>query len=1088
MSKHFLCLPFSCLLLDAILAQTPSTPASQKHDYSQESFVVEQSSSEIVVENDGTNERKSSIRVRMQSDAGVQQYAVLTFGYQSSTESLEIDYVRVRKPDASLVLTPLDTVQDLASEVTRQAPMYSDLREKHVAVKGLGVGDALEYQAHWKTTKPLAPGQFWFPYNFSHDFIVLAESLRIDIPRDRPVKWKSPASKPTITEAGARRIFAWTGSQLEPKSKEEEKKDREAQTYQTGRGRLPQPEIQFSSFSTWEEVGAWYNGLQRERAKSTPEVRSKAAEVTKGLTDDRAKAQAIYQYVSSQIHYVGIDLGIGRYQPHFAAEVLGNQYGDCKDKHTLLAALLEAVGIQASPVLIASLNALDPDVPSPSQFDHLISAVRLGDKLAWLDTTAEVAPFEYLVDPLRGKTALIVPPDKPASLITTPPNPPSKGLETFRIDAKMSDTGTLEGKIERSLQESDAEVLMRMLFRRMSVSQWKDLTQQISLASGFSGEVSEVTASSPEKTDEPFHFAYKYVRKDFPDWANRRIGAALPPIGLPAIPENDEKPLNPIWLGSPSEIRYESHVELPKGYRPVLPKDLDIVESFGEYHRADTWRDGVFTTERRLSVKSSEVPATEYEAYKKFVKAVTEDYASTISLRSGAWSLGAYQDDIWELPYSDNKVAAQAYDDAREKYTKNDVQGEIAALKQAVETDPKFTRAWLWLGEIYKSNRQPNEALEAYRKAIEVDPQQAVSYRALAYTLLSMRRPGDAVPVWRQLIKVAASDPAGPEGLGSALLDLKQYKDAVSPLETAARMYPESAGMHIQLGKAYLHAGEPAKAITSYQKALELDPSPLLFNDAAYELAEQNQELPLALEYAKRAAYDEGAVSRKVDLAKLRPEDFAPTRNLPAFWDTLGWVYFKIGDLDQAEKYLNAAWVLSQGAVEGYHLGQVYERRNDKQAAVHTYRLALSRVSEKDYGGADLMGEIRQRLGHLSPELSDADPHNDAEIKFEMASMQARKIPLDGLEGVAHFLLVFERDQKTSSAVVGDVRFIGGSETLKQADTVLRSTDFKFPIPADGNPRLLRHGVLFCSSAKGCVFSLATPEAEYALTNYLAHQ
>ena len=98
----------------------------------------------------------------------------------------------MQKADGSMVPTPAENTQDMAAQITREAPFYSDLREKHVAVKGLGVGDVLEFQAHWHGTKALAPGQFWYAYNFSHDGIILREQLQISVPRDRPVKWKGP--------------------------------------------------------------------------------------------------------------------------------------------------------------------------------------------------------------------------------------------------------------------------------------------------------------------------------------------------------------------------------------------------------------------------------------------------------------------------------------------------------------------------------------------------------------------------------------------------------------------------------------------------------------------------------------------------------------------------------------------------------------------------------------------------------------------------------------------------------------------------------------------------------------------------------
>jgi hypothetical protein len=192
------------LMICGVRAQAPAKP-DPKPDYSKEAFVIEQTSMRIAFENDGTGIREYSGRIRIQSDAGVQRYGLLTFPYQNSTESVEIEYVRVQKPDGSTASTPAENTQDMATEITREAPFYSDLRE-HVAVKGLSVGDVLEFQANWHSTKSLAPGQFWYAYNFSHDGIILQEKLEISLPRNRAVKWKSPELKPLITEDGTSRL------------------------------------------------------------------------------------------------------------------------------------------------------------------------------------------------------------------------------------------------------------------------------------------------------------------------------------------------------------------------------------------------------------------------------------------------------------------------------------------------------------------------------------------------------------------------------------------------------------------------------------------------------------------------------------------------------------------------------------------------------------------------------------------------------------------------------------------------------------------------------------------------------------------
>jgi hypothetical protein len=114
--------------------------------------------------------------------------------------------------------------------------------------------------------------------------------------------------------------------------------------------------------------------------------------------------------------------------------------------------LLDAAGLKSYPALISSSRRIDPDVPSPAQFDHVIDFVPRGNTSIWLDTTPEVSPFAYLLTPLPGKQALVIADDKPPVLLTIPAEPLSPAIQSFQIAAKLSDDGTLEGNIENKVQ------------------------------------------------------------------------------------------------------------------------------------------------------------------------------------------------------------------------------------------------------------------------------------------------------------------------------------------------------------------------------------------------------------------------------------------------------------------------------------------------------------------------------------------------------------------------------------------------------------------------------------------------------------
>ena len=124
------------------LGQTRSAePVAPAHppDYSKESFVIQKMRTDVSFEDDGTGVRTYSVQVRVQSQAGVQQWGLLRLGYSSDFEQPQIEYVRVHKSDGSVVETPAADIQDVTSDVSRIARMYTDYHEKHVAVKGLGV-------------------------------------------------------------------------------------------------------------------------------------------------------------------------------------------------------------------------------------------------------------------------------------------------------------------------------------------------------------------------------------------------------------------------------------------------------------------------------------------------------------------------------------------------------------------------------------------------------------------------------------------------------------------------------------------------------------------------------------------------------------------------------------------------------------------------------------------------------------------------------------------------------------------------------------------------------------------------------------
>ena len=542
----------ACLAFPALGQASP--PA--KVDTSQEAFVFDRIENLVRFEDDGTGIRDTTAVIRIQSQAGVQAFGQLPFDYSQDTEKLEIQYVRVRKPDGRVIETSLDGAQDFAPEILKEAPMYSDYRQRHISVSSLQPGDVLEYRVIVHVTTALAPHQFWYEYSFPKEVAIHESRLEINLPKAREIKLKSPKQKYETQEQGDRRIYTWEVKDFTPDRKREREEEFDESDFL--------PDVQISSFTDWQQVARWYSQLQSPRAADDDVVRKKAAELTQGATTPTEKARRLYDFVAQQIRYVSLSFGVGRLQPHQASEVLRNGYGDCKDKHTLLQALLRAEGIQSYPVLINSGRKIDPDVPSPAQFDHEITAMGQGPQFTWLDSTAEVAPYGLIMYQLRNKQALLASDDAHGGLVLTPAEAPVKNLFSIKMDGKFTETGGLETNIDVTAQ-GDSDIFLRVAFRETPQPRWQDLLQVMSQTWGVRGDVSDVHLDPISDTTKPFHVTY-HLRQDnyFRVPSSSTDFRLLPPIALSPARFDKKKPAEPLDVGPAVERTYRAHIQFPR--------------------------------------------------------------------------------------------------------------------------------------------------------------------------------------------------------------------------------------------------------------------------------------------------------------------------------------------------------------------------------------------------------------------------------------------------------------------------------------------------------------------------------------------
>jgi tetratricopeptide (TPR) repeat protein/transglutaminase-like putative cysteine protease len=1051
---------------DSAPAPTRAAPAAQSANtpeaaYPQEPFVIEQFYTTARFEDDGTSDRDVAVRIRVQSDAGVQQLGELVFGFSSANEQMDVRYVRVRKPDGTVVTADADAIKEMTAPVARDAPVYTDYKEKHITVPALAPGAILEYDIDTRLVTPLAPGEFWFQHNFITTAIALDERLTIDVPQRHKINLESAADTPyeTTTKNG-RTIYTWKHTNLtRPSEDDDSTKKKAAQKPEDKK-----PDVQLTTFTGWGDVARWYAKLEQTRTEPTPEVRAKTQELIQGRATDLDKIEALYDYVAKNIRYVSLSFGLGRYQPHAASEIFQNQYGDCKDKHTLLASMLQAAGFPSDAVLISYTHKLDPTMPSPSQFDHVITAVPRGNDLIWIDSTAEVAPFRLLASPLRKKSALLIPPDGAGKIVETPADPPFVSSQRVAIEGQVSDLGKLTAQAHYTLR-GDTELLLRLAFRRTPQTQWKQLGQTILTLDGLHGEVTDVKPSEPTATQNPFELDIGFTQSNFLDWSSKKAKAAMPllAISLPDPPQDDTQPIE---LGSPLNVDVQLKLDLPPAFTAQAPIAVSVSRDYAEFKSSYHFTGHTLAAERSLDFKIRELPADRSSDYAAFARAVNADESQALVVENPTPGSP-------EIPSS--AKADELFEAGLAALNSGNTRAAIPLFQRVVALDPQHKQAWNDLGLAYLRDGKDDEAAAAFQKQLGVNPFDEHANDYLGLALEEQQKLPEAIGAFRKQIEVNPLDLMAHAALGAIFLQQHEYPEAVPELEKATILAPDNAELQVSLGRAYLNTGEKDKALAAFDKGSGLSQAPIIWNDIAYDLADNRIELDRAQQYAESAVSAVAANLRNIDLKSVTLEQVAQVNSIGAYWDTLGWVYFQRGDIQKASRYITAGWLLDEHGEVGDHLAQIYDKLGDKDRAIHTYALALAAPHSVPDTRARLTLLLKGNAG-IDDLVSKARPELLSERSFAVKATSKQDATADFL------ILLSPAGTDGNSTKVEGVKFVSGSDALQSYADRLAALDYHTVFPDASPVKIVRRGTLSCSVKTGdCTFTLLLPEDVHAV-------
>jgi tetratricopeptide (TPR) repeat protein/transglutaminase-like putative cysteine protease len=903
-------------------AATRQTAAAGLDRYPSEAWILEFENHKVRFEDNGTGREEWDGRVRIQSEAGVRQWGQLVEYYVAAFDRVEFKYVRVVKPDGTAQAVAPDKVMELTSPVATAFPIYSDQRQKHLAVPDLRPGDALEFGTVRNIHTPLAPGHFWFATSFQRTQIALDERLEIDVPRGRELHVRTADGlEPEVGEDGERRLYRFRHAQTSLEDVENARK-----LARRRRDAAP-ADVVVSSFRSWAELGAWYRGLERDRLVPTEEIRAKARELTRGLSTDAQKIAALYEYVATKVRYVAISFGQGAVQPHAARETLANGYGDCKDKHTLLAALLADSGIQAHAALISTTRNADADVPY-LQFDHVVTAVRAGgERLIWLDTTMEVAPFGLLSPQLRGRRALLVPSDDAARLVETPTETPLPAESRLEVEARLDEAGKWSERRTETYR-GDFEIAPRLGFRLAPRAQWKTNAERglrhQSRGREVIPEAVEIDVSEPAATRDPFVVRINYSLPGMVELTGRPV-LHLPTDAIGYLPPAEDLLVGEnrrLFLNGPWTTHYRGRIELPSGWTAKPNVAVSVSEDFGEYTSSYSFEGRTLTIQRTLTIKSLTLAPERAGAYDQWRAKIAADRQD-----------GFYLESVAVVSADANAAEAEKrYKAGIAHYERGEYPSAVASLQDAVELAANHNDAWARLGRAYQDQNQTELAISAFRKQIEIAPAHFEAHRDLGRALWTSQQLAEAQASFLKALEIKPEDAWTRWRLGALYLAQKKFEAALASLENAAARDPRNWRVQMDLATAHLGLAQDAQAFAAFDSAVMLSPTPLTWNNAAWQLCLAGKRLERAREWAESAVVATAAHLRSLVAEQVTESNLPLTRSLVSYWDTLGWVHFRRGDFESAEPYLRAADALMPNHEITEHYRQLRERRSTAPA------------------------------------------------------------------------------------------------------------------------------------------------------------
>ncbi len=479
------------------------------------------------VERDGSGRRTHRTVVHVLQQSAVNGSAERRFSWQPSRQDFVLDWVRVLRPDGTVISNAPSTDQTGDATASMQNPIYVDSRTRRISLSGVAANTIVDVQYTVIDKSPWREGDFLINWQFSPPGPMRVSQLRVSVPSDfspRIDERNLTMRRRESTEAG-RTVYEWRAVQPPIVRAEPFASD-------SNDVRMT---VTVSAPHSWDSVTTWYHNLARDSYTLDAASAARADSVVRGATSRTDTLQRLHKWIAQDIRYVSVSLGLGGFQPRSPLDVLSTGYGDCKDKTTLFVAAARRWGIDARAVLLNLNGGRDSRPVAINRFNHAIAAIAgPNNSYTFTDLTAGHIPYGQLPGSYRGAFGVVIRPDGTADEVQFPQRPADSTGSSVRMIATLQEDGRMSMRVEDRPRGDNAWAM------RVAFSQPLDSARR---ATGLRGIA---TSYLPESTADSLQV---FDGLDFSQ--PERVQAVL-------INGRGARPAGPVWL-----------LHLPPAYRQV---------------------------------------------------------------------------------------------------------------------------------------------------------------------------------------------------------------------------------------------------------------------------------------------------------------------------------------------------------------------------------------------------------------------------------------------------------------------------------------------------------------------------------------